>query len=354
MKKAEKEELVGVKEIARRANVSIATVDRVLHNRTGVSEKTREKINSIIRDLDYQPNLLARRLASRKALRFAILIPRISDETNFWEAPLNGIEQAEAEIRPYGIRIDKYFFDQNDKHSFVQQTQLILKTDLDGVLLAPSFIEESITFTRECQKRHMPYIFIDSDIPNQKSLSYIGPDLYQSGYLAGHLINYLFDAGKVLLVNISREIGEDHHLLRKEAGFRSYFQKVRSPKEILKIDIRETDYNSVKKYLSIMLGREEDIKAIFVTNSRVSTVAQYLEEAGITDKLVIGFDYLQENIEFLKKGVIDFLICQKPREQGYRGVMALYNTLVQHAPVEKQYFMPIDIITKENYAFYSN
>jgi LacI family transcriptional regulator len=354
MKKVDKEELVGVKEIARRANVSIATVDRVLHNRTGVSEKTREKINSIIQDLNYQPNLLARRLATRKATRFAILIPRISEETNFWEAPLNGIEQAEAEIKSYGIKIDKYFFDQNDKHSFVQQTQLVLKTDLDGVLLAPSFIEESIAFTRECQKRHIPYIFIDSDIPNQESLSYIGPDLYQSGYLAGHLINYLFDAGKVLLVNISREIDKDHHLLRKEAGFRSYFQNTKSPKEILKIDIRQTDYPSIKEHLSQMLAQQEAIKAIFVTNSRVSYVAQYLEEAGITGKLVIGFDYLQENIGFLKKGTIDFLICQKPREQGYRGVMALYNTIVQHAPVEKEYFMPIDIITKENYAFYRN
>jgi LacI family transcriptional regulator len=354
MKRVEKEELVGVKEIARRANVSIATVDRVLHNRTGVSEKTREKINSIIRDLDYQPNLLARRLASRKAIRFAILIPRISEETNFWEAPLNGIEQAEAEIKAYGIRIDKYFFDQNDKHTFVQQTQQMLKTDLDGVLLAPSFIEESITFTRECQKRHIPYIFIDSDIPNQESLSYIGPDLYQSGYLAGHLINYLFDTGQVLLVNISREIDQDHHLLRKEEGFRSYFQHISSPKQILKIDIRQTDYPSIKGHLSAMLAKHADIKAIFVTNSRVSSVAQYLQEAGTTDKLLVGFDYLQENIDYLKNGTIDFLICQKPREQGYRGLMALYHTMVQHAPVEKQYFMPIDIITKENQAFYRN
>jgi LacI family transcriptional regulator len=354
MKNVEKEELVGVKEIARRANVSIATVDRVLHNRSGVSEKTREKINSIIRDLNYQPNLLARRLASRKAIQFAILIPRISEETNFWEAPLNGIEQAEAEIRPYGIKLRKYFFDQNDKHSFVSQTQLILKDNLDGVLLAPSFVEESIAFTRECQKRSIPYIFIDSDIPNQESLSYIGPDLYQSGYLAGHLINYLFEAGKVLLVNISKEIDEDHHLLRKENGFRKYFKNNENKKEILKIDIRDTDYPSIKKHLAEMLLKEEQIKAVFVTNSRVSYVAQYLEEAGITDKLLIGFDYLKENIEYLNKGTIDFLICQKPREQGYRGVMALYNTIVQHSPVEKEYFMPIDIITKENYAFYRN
>jgi LacI family transcriptional regulator len=62
-------ELTGVKEIARRANVSIATVDRVLHNRKGVSKQTKEKILSIIEELNYEPNLLAQRLASRKILR---------------------------------------------------------------------------------------------------------------------------------------------------------------------------------------------------------------------------------------------------------------------------------------------
>ena len=77
----------GVKEIARRANVSIGTVDRVLHNRTGVSKMTKHKILAIMKELDYQPNILARRLASKKVLRFASLIPAISSETEFWDAP---------------------------------------------------------------------------------------------------------------------------------------------------------------------------------------------------------------------------------------------------------------------------
>jgi LacI family transcriptional regulator len=70
--------------------------------------------------------------------------------------------------------------------------------------------------------------------------------------------------------------------------------------------------------------------------------------------LLIGYDFLQENIEYLKNDVIDFLICQKPQEQGYRGIMALYQNLVLDVAVEKSYFMPIDIITKENYIFYRN
>lgn len=83
MKKKEEKELVGVKEIARRANVSIGTVDRVLHNRAGVSAKTKAKIDAIIEELNYKPNILARRLASKETLKFAILIPAVSDETDY-------------------------------------------------------------------------------------------------------------------------------------------------------------------------------------------------------------------------------------------------------------------------------
>ena len=92
---------------------------------------------------------------------------------------------------------------------------------------------------------------------------------------------------------------------------------------------------------------------VFVTNSRVSDVARFIEKKGI-DVLLVGYDYLPRNIEFLEKEVIDFLICQKPLEQAYRGLMTLYQFLAFAIPVEKKYFMPIDIITKENYLFYRN
>src|SRR3546814_10890326 len=88
-------EYYGVKEIARRANVSIATDDRVNHNRTGAAARTRDRSNQIIKELDYQANILASRLASRRIFRFSSLIPAVSEETDFWQAPLNGILKAE-------------------------------------------------------------------------------------------------------------------------------------------------------------------------------------------------------------------------------------------------------------------
>ena len=346
----------GVKEIARRANVSIGTVDRVLHNRTGVSKVTKNKILAIMKDLDYQPNILARRLASKKVLRFASLIPAVSSETKFWDAPIKGIEMAEAEIKQFGIVIDKYFYDQNDKQSFVKQTKNILKTEVDGILVAPIFIEESLAFSKLCNLKKIPQVFINSDIPNEARLSYIGPDLFQSGHLSAHMVNYLIKKNdKILIVNISKEIDSYHHLLRKEEGFISYFKNHEKKPTIIKTDITpNTDYKSIAAKLTEILAENTDVKAIFVTNSRVFSVAQFLEKTGLQHIFLVGYDFLPESITHLKNGVIDFLICQKPQEQAYKGIMALYQNVVLSGEVEPTYYMPIDIITKENYKSYRN
>ncbi|WP_247237335.1 substrate-binding domain-containing protein [Telluribacter sp. SYSU D00476] len=348
-------ENIGVKEIARRANVSIATVDRVIHNRTGVSDKTRNKINAIIQELDYQPNILASRLASKKTIHLAMLIPSASDETQFWEAPLRGIRRAESEIRQYGIHIDMYFFDLNDKESFRKQARAILDQKVNGVLLSPTFVEETVEFIKSCNQQSIPYVFIDSTIPQQNNLSYIGPHLFQSGYLSAQLLTYGLKgpSHKLLIVNISKEV-DNFNYPQIEAGFRSFFQDQGDSKAIIRIDIRQTGYASVREELSKALQQHPDVDALFVTNSRVSSVARFLASQSLHDKLLIGYDYLPDNIEYLKSGTIDFLICHKPEEQGYRGVMALYQTLVFSSSVEKEYFMPIDIVTRGNYEFYRN
>jgi len=344
----------GIKEIARRANVSIGTVDRVINNRVGVSKKTKEKILEIIAELDYQPNIMARMLASKRVIKIAALIPAVSSETGYWNAPLNGINTAAAEIKNFGVSVVHYFFDQNSKGTFVEQANAVLTETYDGVLLAPMFENEAIDFLARCREKKIPFVLINSDLENESRVAYIGPDLFQSGYLAAHLTKYLIgNKQKVLIVNISREIDLHHHLLKKEEGFRAYLHKEQSDIAIEKVDIKKTDYKSLQKILkSSLLTDRPDL--VFVTNSRVSSVARFLKEHHIKGIKLIGYDFLEENISYLKDGVIDFLICQKPQEQGYKGLMSIYQFLLGSLPGNDTEYMPIDIITKENYSYYKN
>lgn len=350
-----KKEFQGVKEIAQRANVAIATVDRVIHNRSGVSPKTREKITKIIEELNYQPNLLARRLASGKVIKLAVLIPAVTEETDFWEAPLRGVQRAESEIRQYGLSVELFFFDLSDKNSFIAQTTAIGRAATDGVVLAPVFVEETKAFAAQCRANRIPYVFIDSNIPDGQPLSYIGPPLHQSGYLAGRLCTSALQAqSELLLVHIATDI--DSYTYRQiEQGFRAYFDDHRPEQPIVRVAIHQTDEPSVTRELRAAFTRHPAIAAVFVTNSRAFLVARFLTTLAPPRKaLLIGYDLINENTRYLDNGLIDYLICHQPDDQGYRSIMTLYQHLIFSTPVVKEHYMPIDIITRENRAFYRN
>ena len=357
MEEKEDNLLSGVKEIARRANVSRATVDRVIHNRPGVSAKTKNRINAIIEELDYQPNVLAQRLAltSRGIVRLAVLLPDISEETEYWKAPLEGINKAEAEIRQYGLQVDYYFFDQNVQSVFAKQVQKIMENKPDGVLITPTFEPESIELLEYCKTNKIPCVLMNSDIPGQHRLCYIGPELFDSGYLSAQLVHYcLKENQKAMIVNIAREIENNAAIIRKEEGFLAYFKEKSLDKRLVALNITDTRYPAIAGKLNELLKKESQIGVIYVTNSRVALVAQWLEAIGRSDIILIGYDYLAGNIEFLKKGVIDFLLCEKPQEQGYRSIMTLFQFLVFSTAVKEDYLIPIDIITSANYRYYKN
>lgn len=67
---------------------------------------------------------------------------------------------------------------------------------------------------------------------------------------------------------------------------------------------------------------------------------------------IIGYDLIDENVRYLREGVIDFLISQQPERQGYKGISTLYRHVILKEPVPKKVMMQIDIVTSENVDFY--
>ena len=70
-------ERIRIQDIARLADVSVGTVDRVIHSRSGVSEASKKRVEEILRQLDYQPNMYASALASNKKYTFICLCRNI-------------------------------------------------------------------------------------------------------------------------------------------------------------------------------------------------------------------------------------------------------------------------------------
>ena len=104
-------------DIAEMAGVSVGTVDRVIHNRGRVSEENEKKVRAILEKANYQPNLMARSLASKKQYHFLAITPSFKPG-EYWEAISEGIDKAASETEFYNVNVTKLFFDQYDNHTF--------------------------------------------------------------------------------------------------------------------------------------------------------------------------------------------------------------------------------------------
>lgn len=351
---------VKISDIASKAGVSSGTVDRVIHNRGEVSAKTRKKVMEIIREMDYQPDILASTLASRKTWHFASLMPRPDKNNPFWASPASGLKKAWEEIRHFGITLREHHFCYHSQDSFTKSFDELLKEPPSGLLLAPVFAEASLGYMEQLRKLDIPVVLINTHLDSTDNVAFVGQDAISSGRVAAKLLDYGLEAdAEIFIINIISDKGGNNHILNRELGFRQYFRErgVDSMQRLITLNITNRDVNEMESILMEKWLEKADWqkgKGIFVSNSKVFLVANFLERAGITNAKLIGYDLLEQNQQYLQSGKIDFLISQQPDAQGYASVMTLFNHLVMKREVVKDQFLPIDIITKENIHFYIN
>lgn len=351
----EQKKKVTIQDIANYTNISVGTIDRVIHKRGKVSDDKRKKIEEAIKKLNFNPNLLARTLALGKSFSICALLPTATHLGHYWSLPKQGIDNAAMQFKDFGIITNLFFYDLFDETSFIEQTNKILRLNPDGVILAPLFINESSIFVQKLKELGISYVFIDSDIPRVESLSYIGPDIKQSAFIAARLLNSVIKKNKdVLILNMFKGIENSAALKRMESGFKKYYREKGIDEERIHIlTINSTNKDIVYKELTKFYIKNKAIEGVFVTNSEAHLISGFhtLHELNIR---VVGFDLTKENIEELKAGGIDYIISQSPMQQGFRALQTLFELFIYKNIPNKVQYVPLDIIIKENVDFYIN
>ena len=335
------------KDIAKMANVSRGTVDRVLHGRGKVSPKAEKKVQEVLKEIDYKPNVIARTLRENKLIRIAALIPSPHVDS-YWQNPFLGINEANENYSSFGVKVEQYFYDQNDQSSFVSVAQQVLDSNPAGVVTAPLFKREALTFFEKCKSINLPYTTFNTDIPEADSLCFIGQDLYRSGRIVADLIyKTQRNKGKYYILHFDAELTNSPHMQAKERGFREYFyEQGYSESDFVSINILNHQSNELSNALTASLDKN-DVAGIFVTTSQAYEVVNSIGNHQKSFQLV-GYDLVEKNIAHLKSGKIDFLINQNPKKQAYQGIHYLTELLVFKKEIPKNELLPIDIISKEN------
>lgn len=349
-------ERIRIKDIARLADVSVGTVDRVIHSRSGVSEASKKRVEEILKQLDYQPNMYASALASNKKYTFICLLPEHL-EGEYWTAVELGIHEAIATYSDFNTSVKINYYDPYDYHSFVDASETIITLQPDGVMVAPTAPQYTKGFTDQLHTLDIPYIYIDSNIKEAPALSFFGQNSHQSGYFAARMLMLLAgeDAQEIVIFRkINEGIVGSNQQERREIGFREYMREHHPGCRIWELDLHAKRDGEDAQMLDDFFRAHPTVKNGITFNSKAYIIGEYLQRHRKTDFNLMGYDLLKRNVDCLKEGSIFFLIAQQPTLQGFDGIKALCDHLILKKEIARENFMPIDLLTKENIEFYYN
>jgi len=343
-----------IKDIAELAGVSTGTVDRILHNRGKVSQEALEKVQKVLKEIDYHPNLIARSLALKKQYKLVTLIPSF-EKGQYWSTFCQGIEMAEREFSSYNVSVNHLFFNQYDKSSFDNLVAQVEEIDCQGVVIATLFKDSVIGLTKRLDQREIPYVLVDAYIENTNCLSYYGTHSHDSGYIAGKLLSeQIKPSDEIAIFRFIRK-GDKYstQVQIRENGFRSYLDKKQYTGQVHTVVIHADNSSENENILHSFFAANPHVNAGIIFNSRAHLLGRYFSKNKSSFKL-IGYDVIEENISYLNSGHITHLIAQRPEVQGVNCIKALFRYLVLNEKPKLINYMPIDILIKENIQYYNN
>ena len=271
---------VTMQNVADAANVSIATVSRVINNRASVSPHARQKVLETIEALDYQIKFSK---PSAKVTKIGLLIPDITNP--YFSILISGIT---AMSKIYDAEIILCNCD-NDAENERYHFDKLLKIGVDGIIYIP-FAKEIDSIVHDLIDEKFPIVFLDREA-NLENICSVTSNNFEGAYQA---VTYLINLGHRDIVFISGLSHLSTSVTRLEGyrkGLADYNIKFDPAKIIYGDTYQKTAYKEVLKFIE---EKTAHFTAIFASNDLMAFGAwQALEEKGYSipdDVSIIGYD----------------------------------------------------------------
>ena len=182
-----------IRDVAKKANVSVATVSRVINKKGYVHEETRIAVENAIQELGFEPNQLARSLTNHRSMMLGVIVPHVG--TTFYGQLIEGIEQA---ALSYGYKTMLCNTQDNSERE-LDYLKIFEQYSVEGVIVASNFInKEKLT------SLNIPVISVDhlvsDEIPSVTSNNERGGELAAKALIEGGAKNFLLLRGPSFLI----------------------------------------------------------------------------------------------------------------------------------------------------------
>ncbi|MDP5274071.1 LacI family DNA-binding transcriptional regulator [Chengkuizengella axinellae] len=268
-------------DIAREAGVSIATVSKVINNTGRIGDKTKQKVMKVMKELDYQPSIVASALTGKRTHTIGLLIPDIANP--FFAEIARSVEDMGNEL---GFSVMMCSTDNNiDKES--KYISLLEQKRVDGIIIATGTRNTDVL--QNLLKKKLPIALIARDLPSLPVDTVLVDD-YMGGYEAtSHLIS--LGHQKISI------IAEDLKVMSSKERIRGYRQALEDhgmEYDEEQIHVSDFTIEGGREVAATILAENNPATAIFACNDLLAMgVIQAAREIGVeipSDLSIIGFD----------------------------------------------------------------
>jgi LacI family transcriptional regulator len=285
-----------VREIARQAGLSEATVDRVLHARGGVRQSTVDEVHRAITDLHRQRSQL--RLTGRTF--FLDLV--VDAPARFSSAVRAALESQLPLVRPATFRARFHLAEAPPAPELAATLDGIVRRGSQGVVLKAPDDPLIVAAVDRLTEAGIPVITLVTDLPTSRRVAYVGLDNRAAGATAAYLLDqWLPDDGAVLVTRGTGSFrGEDE----REMGFRATLRSLRPGRRQVDLVDASGDAEVLRGLVRDALAAEPGIAGVYslyATGGNAATLAAFAD-AGRVCGAFVAHDLDEENLALLQEG----------------------------------------------------
>jgi LacI family transcriptional regulator len=336
---------ITIQDVAERAGVSVATIDRVLNHRPGVRKQTVEKVETAIRELNYQPDRIAARLARGREYRFWFILPTTAGE--FMQSIMQEVDAASHRMSGERVAIMTKRVDVFDGE-LLAHTLDGLGEDVDGVAVVAldhPAVREAIN---GLVARGVTVVTLVSDVPGSKRTHFAGIDNSSAGRTAAGLMGRFLKGqkGKVGLFAGSLSL-RDH--IERQFGFEQVMAHEFPQFDILPVRESRDDVERTEALTVQILNEHPDLIGIYNVGGGTKGIVAGLESSKRAKDIVfIAHEITEGSRRALIRGSIDAIINQDGGHE-VRSAVRVLIAKADNAPlVEAQERIRIDIFMRDN------
>jgi LacI family transcriptional regulator len=336
--------LTRIDDVAERAGVSTATVDRVLNGRSGVRAVTVQRVLKAASEIGYvidgtQP------ASALKPMRLAFLLPAGSNRFLAMLGRL--IAGSQEQLASFNMRARVDYIESFKPELLAQQLKKVGR-DVDGVAfmaLEHPTVREAVDWLAE---RGVPTVTLISDIANTKRVAYVGLDNRSAGRTAGYLLARFIGQRPAKVAMIAGSLSYRAHEER-EMGFLHLFEDLFPAIQV--VGLREGHDEEARNYrqTKTLLAQHPDLAGIYNIGGGPEGIARALKEAGRQHEVVVvGHGLTPDTRSLLIEGAMDAVITQNP-QAAMMDCVSIFANLRAGRPASQGVERPrTEIVLREN------